>query len=182
MRQALFLDRDGVINIDTGYVHTREAFLFVPGIFELCLAAIQLDYVIVVVTNQAGIGRGYYTEDDFHRLTDWMVAQFADRHIQIADVYYSPHHPEFGIGSYRAETQDRKPAPGMLLKAAAKHGLSLPNSALIGDKGTDVLAARAAGIGTRILFGRDPSFDLVGGEYVIDSLADAAPLLVRLRS
>jgi D-glycero-D-manno-heptose 1,7-bisphosphate phosphatase len=146
-RRALFLDRDGVINVDRHYVHRVEDFEFLPGIFELCTAAEACGYLIVVVTNQAGIGRGYYTEDDFQHLTTWMVAVFRQRGIGIARVYHCPYHPTAGVGEYRRESFDRKPQPGMLLKARDDLGLDLAASVLIGDKDSDIDAGRAAGVG-----------------------------------
>ncbi len=149
--RALFLDRDGVINLERCYVGRREAFHFQGGIFELCRAAQALHYRLVVVTNQAGIARGYYTESDFLELTDWMVHEFAEQQIHIARVYYCPYHPIHGIGRYRYDSPDRKPKPGMLLRARAELGLDLPSSILIGDSPSDIEAAMAAGIGTKIL-------------------------------
>ena len=122
---ALFLDRDGVINVDHGYVHRPEHFEFVPGIFELCAEATTRGLPIVVVTNQAGIGRGYYTEADFHRLTDWMHERFRQAGVPLTAVYFCPFHPTAGIGAYRAESEFRKPGPGMILQAAREHALDL---------------------------------------------------------
>ncbi len=147
LRRALFLDRDGVINVERNYVHRMEDFEFVPGIFELCAAAQDLGFLLVVVTNQAGIGRGYYTETDFQRLTDWMLGEFRARGIDIARVYHCPYHPTAGVGEYRRDSYDRKPNPGMILKAQRDLGLDLTQSVLIGDKDSDIEAGRAAGVG-----------------------------------
>jgi len=149
--KALFLDRDGVINVDDNYVHTREAFHFQPGIYDLCRAAHSLGYLLLVVTNQAGIARGYYTESDFLELTKWMTQKFAEEQIQIARVYYCPYHPVHGVGRYRRDSPDRKPMPGMLLRARADFNLDMTASVLIGDKESDIEAAQAAGVGTKIL-------------------------------
>lgn len=145
--KALFLDRDGVINVDRNYVHRIEDFEFLPGIFELCAAAAQRGYLLVVVTNQAGIGRGYYTEADFEQVTAWMEGVFRQRGIDIARVYHCPYHPTAGVGEYRRESFDRKPNPGMLLKARDELGLDLAGSVLLGDKDSDIEAGRAAGVG-----------------------------------
>ncbi|HYF06306.1 MAG TPA: HAD family hydrolase [Acetobacteraceae bacterium] len=155
-RTALFLDRDGIINEDTGHVHRIEAFRFRAGIFDLCAAARARGLVLVVVTNQAGIGRGLYTERDFRALTDWMLARFAERDIQFASVEHCPDHPVHGIGAYRRENVRRKPGPGMILDAAAAHGLDLPRSLMLGDRASDMEAALAAGVGTRILLPASP--------------------------
>ena len=174
-RRALFLDRDGVINVDHGYVHTPEKFEFVDGIFELCRAARQFGYLLVVVTNQAGIGRGYYSEADFHRLTDWMCEQFRMRGADIAKVYFCPDHPEHGIGRYRRESPMRKPNPGMILAAAAEFDLDLAACVLVGDKLSDVEAGRAAGVGRNLLFasGGADKGDVVGALTTVRSHLNA---------
>jgi D-glycero-D-manno-heptose 1,7-bisphosphate phosphatase len=151
LNRALFLDRDGVVNVERNYVHSNEAFQFQDGIFDLCWAAQSLGYLLIVVTNQAGIARGYYTEADFHRLTDWMIQQFAEKQIRIAAVYYAPTHPVHGIGPYKVDSPDRKPGPGMLLRAQADFDLDLAASVLVGDRSSDIRAAEAAGVATRIL-------------------------------
>ena len=156
-KKALFLDRDGVINFDAGYTYRKETFEFIPGIFELCLAAQDLGYLLIVVTNQAGIARGYYSETDFHDLTGWMVEQFAGRNVQITRVYHCPYHPVFGVGKYKYDSPDRKPNPGMLIRAQADLNLDLPGSILIGDKVADIEAGSAAGVGIRILLSTDGS-------------------------
>jgi D-glycero-D-manno-heptose 1,7-bisphosphate phosphatase len=99
-----------------------------------------------VITNQAGIGRGYYTEADFQRLTDWMLGEFRKRDIELGRVYHCPYHPTEGIGAYRQESRDRKPNPGMILKAQQDFGLDLARSVLIGDKDSDMAAGRSGGI------------------------------------
>ena len=149
--KALFLDRDGVINVERGYVHRRESFEFIPGIFELCRAAQNLGYLLVIVTNQAGIARGYYSEAEFNKLTNWMISRFADENIAIARLYYCPYHPLFGVGEYKRDSADRKPNPGMLLQAQFDLDLNLSSSILIGDKLSDIQAGCAAGVGMQIL-------------------------------
>lgn len=152
VRRALFLDRDGVINHDAGYTHRWEDFVFVDGIFDLCREAHRRNYLLFVVTNQAGIGRGYYTEADFHELTKFMCARFVEEGAPITRVYFDPTHPTHGIGDYRRESPMRKPNPGMLLLAAEEYGVSLADSVLIGDNGSDIRAGVSAGIGTTLWF------------------------------
>lgn len=149
-RRALFLDRDGVINVDLGYVHKPEQVVFVDGIFDLVSEAKRLGYVVVVVTNQAGIGRGYYSEEDFHRLMAWMGNQFVQRGGKLDAVYFSPFHPEHGLGHYRRTSDCRKPAPGMIVRAKKELDLDLYESIIIGDKASDVTAGLAAEVGTII--------------------------------
>jgi len=170
-RPALFLDRDGVINEYKPYVHRAEDFQFIDGIFDLVAAAQLAGYLTVVVTNQAGIGRGLYTEEDFWSVTDWMIAQFAEHGCRIDGVYFCPTHPEHGVGRYRVESEYRKPRPGMLLQAAAELKISLPSSIMVGDKLSDMQAGIAAGVGANLFFGPSPCADT--DEYLaVDTLRD----------
>lgn len=150
-RRALFLDRDGIINHDAGYTHRREEFVFVDGIFALASLAHRRGFALVIVTNQAGIGRGYYTEADFHALMDWVTGEFARQGAPIARVEYCPDHPTAGIGAYRRDSDRRKPAPGMLRDAAAALGLHLPDCIMVGDKASDAVAGQRAGVRQAIL-------------------------------
>ena len=153
--KALFLDRDGVINKDYGYVSQKKDFDFIDGIFQLARSANHKGYLICVITNQAGIGRGYYSIDDFQHLTDWMCSQFKENESEITKVYYSPYHPVHGIGKYKKDDFSRKPNPGMLLQAKIELGINLSKSIFIGDKLTDMDAGIAAGIGKNILLTAD---------------------------
>jgi D-glycero-D-manno-heptose 1,7-bisphosphate phosphatase len=182
-RRALFLDRDGVINVDHGYVHQVERFEFVPGIFDLVrFWATELEQPVVVATNQSGIGRGYFDERTYAELTRWMCERFTAEHAPIARVYHCPYHPEHGIGEYRRDHPWRKPNPGMFLQAASDLDLDLAQSALVGDRTSDIAAAVAAGIGLRILL-RSNAHDIGedAGCHTVDDLAQALALL-RLRS
>ena len=144
--RALFLDRDGVINRDTGYPKEPGDIEFLPGIFELIRTANEKLYKVLIVTNQAGIGRGLYTEKQFFELMDWMQGQFNQKKCFYDDYYFCAYHPTAGIGIYKKESYDRKPNPGMILRAALAHQIDLAESILVGDKLTDVEAGRAAGI------------------------------------
>jgi len=141
MNKALFLDRDGVINIDKNYVHKIKDFEFIDGIFDLCDFFQKKDFLIFIITNQAGIARGYYNEKDFSNLTTWMLKEFSKRGIEITKVYYCPHHPDF-----TGECNCRKPKPGMILRAKEEFNVDLTNSILIGDKNSDIEAGIKAGI------------------------------------
>ena len=156
-RRALFLDRDGVINLDHGYVWKIADIEFVPGIFELARAARQRGFAIIVVTNQAGIGRGMYSEADFLALTGWIGARFEAEDAPIDKVYFCPAHPVHGLGRYKVDSPFRKPAPGMILQAAREFTVDLPGSVLVGDKESDIAAGRAAGVGTNVLYLPDSS-------------------------
>ena len=150
--KALFLDRDGVINVDHGYVHKINDFDFVSGIFDLSRKAIQKGYKIFVITNQAGIARGYYSLVDFNNLTDWMYERFKQEQCEISKVYLSPYHPTEGIGKYRKEHYSRKPNPGMIFLAQKEFDIDLKASILIGDKESDIEAGISAGVGTNLRF------------------------------
>lgn len=176
---ALFLDRDGVINVDHGYVHRIDQFEFIDGIFDLARCAVGLGWRLIVTTNQSGIGRGHYGEDDFRTLTEWMCKRFEAEGAPILQVYHCPFHPQEGVGRYRADHEWRKPRPGMFLQAAVDHGLDLPRCVAIGDQATDMQAAAAAGIAMRLLY--DPSGLSPDREAdsccTIRALADACTLL-----
>ncbi|MEG9437681.1 HAD family hydrolase [Edaphobacter sp. HDX4] len=144
--KALFLDRDGVVNVEIGYLHRIEEVEFVPGIFSLCRTARRLGYRLVIVTNQAGIARGYYDEAAFERLMTWMGEQLRNQGIELDAVYYCPYHPEHGIGDYKREHEDRKPGTGMLRRAMKELDVSLTQSVLIGDRCSDIAAANSAGL------------------------------------
>ncbi len=149
---ALFLDRDGVINEDPGYVHRAEDIRFIPGIFELARAAHASAYRVVIVTNQAGIGRGFFSEAQFNTLMQWMRTQFAEAGAPLSAVYHCPCHPQHGLGAYRRESPDRKPAPGMLFRARDELKIDLAASVLVGDKPSDTEAGSRAGVGCRLLY------------------------------
>lgn len=146
MKKALFLDRDGVINIDKKYVHKRSDFEFCEGIFELCLFFLQKSYEIFVITNQSGIARGYYTQKDFENLSAFMCEEFAKRGVKISHIYHCPH---------LEGCQCRKPQPGMLLKAQKDFDLNLKESFFIGDNLSDMQAGFAAGVGRLFLIGTE---------------------------
>ncbi len=176
---ALFLDRDGVINVDHGYVHRPDQFEFVPGIFELArFWTNELRRPIVVVTNQSGIGRGYFEQNAYSELTRWMCGRFEAEGTLIARVYHCPHHPLDGVGEYRCDHPWRKPNPGMLLQAISDLGLDPAHCAIVGDKMSDMEAGAAAGIGLRIRIGTGAG----PGEPAHEVAADLAEALALLRS
>jgi D-glycero-D-manno-heptose 1,7-bisphosphate phosphatase len=150
MNKAVFLDRDGVINVDRGYTYRIEDFEFIDGVFEACKLFAASGYRLIVVTNQSGIGRGLYSEQDFLTLTEWMKGQFRSQGIALDAVYFCPHHPEQGQGRYKQFCECRKPQPGMLLQGIAEFGLEPDRCVMFGDKVSDLEAARAAGIGRKV--------------------------------
>nr|WP_160054269.1 D-glycero-beta-D-manno-heptose 1,7-bisphosphate 7-phosphatase [Shewanella litoralis] len=180
LKKAVFLDRDGVINKDTGYVHNVDDFEYIDGVFEACLALKEMGYLLVVVTNQSGIARGMYSEDDFHHLTEWMDWNFADKGVDLDGIYYCPHHPEKGLGEYKQDCDCRKPKPGMLNSASQFLNIDLSQSVMVGDKADDMRAAKAAGINSAILVRSGKVVDEAGIELataVVDSIADVPNIL-----
>ena len=174
-RPALLLDRDGVINVDRGFVSRLEDFAWMPGIFDVARTATRLGMVIVVVTNQTGIGRGDYTEDDYRAVTAFMRERFEREDAALTAVYHCPFHPEAVEARYRAADHPwRKPRPGMLLAARDDLGLDLAASAMLGDRAADLLAGHAAGVGALGLIGKaDISFD---GVAKFERFADLSPV------
>jgi len=152
MHKALFLDRDGVINKNYGYVYSKENFDFFDGIFDLCRKATEEGYKIFIITNQSGIGRGYYALEDFMTLTSWMCDQFNEQGILIDKVYFSPYHVDAAIPEYKGDHFTRKPNPGMILQAQKEFDIDLDLSIIVGDSISDVEAGIAAGIGLRIQY------------------------------
>lgn len=151
-RRALFLDRDGVINVDHAYVHRPSQTEWVPGIFDLVRRARAAGYEPVVITNQAGIARGYFDEATFRAYMDWIAEAFRLEGCPLLASYFCPHHPKEGVGELRVDCDCRKPVPGMILQAAREWDIDLAASLLVGDKAGDVEAGLAAGIGRNFLF------------------------------
>ena len=176
--RALFLDRDGVININHGYVYSVDNFEFVDGIFDLARNACANNFKIVVITNQSGIGRGFYSEEQFHQLTLWMCQEFLNAGAPIERVFFSPFHPIKGLGKYKKDDFSRKPNPGMILQAQEELDLDLKNSILIGDKSTDIEAGVAAGIGLNFFLGQECPLEMVSLQcFEIGSLLEVIPFL-----
>ena len=155
MKKAIFLDRDGVINKDFSYVYKIEEFEFVDGIFEFLREAQRRGYILIVVTNQSGIGRGYYSLEDFERVTEYMIDKMKKEGVDISkeQIFFCPHSPE-------ANCSCRKPSPKMILDAKERFDIDLSKSILIGDKKTDIEAAKRAGVAKRVLIKKDSKIDL----------------------
>ena len=137
MEKALFLDRDGVINKDGKYLYKKEDITFVDGIFELTKKAIELGYIIIIVTNQSGIARGLFTELDVQNLHIWITEQFLKKGVKIRDFYHCPFHIDGTVEIYKKESYLRKPDRGMFDVAVRGHGIDLSRSIMIGDKNSD---------------------------------------------
>jgi len=164
-KKAIFLDRDGVINQDIGYLHEIDKFKFIDGVFDLCKKFIKSNYLLIIVTNQSGIARGYYTVSDFNKLNNWMLKRFKENGITISAVYFCPHGPDDNCSC-------RKPKSGMILDAAVHHNIDLENSWLIGDKFRDIESAINGGIKNTIKIGLEKSDnDAIIPTYTLKSLS-----------
>ena len=150
-KPAIFLDRDGVINKDNGYVSQRDDFEFIEGTIEACIELQKKGYLLVVITNQSGIARGLFTEAQFNTLTEWMDWSMSDRGVDLDGIYYCPHHSEEGQGEFKIDCECRKPKPGMLMNAIEDLNIDIDTSILVGDKTSDLQAGIAAGIKTNYL-------------------------------
>lgn len=159
-----FLDRDGVINHDTGYIGRPEDLKLIDGVPEALALLQDAGYALVIVTNQSGIGRGYFTEDDYRRVTMRLEDLLAQHDIRLAAIEHCPHRPDEGC-------ECRKPKPKMLLDGARKLGLSLGDAVLFGDKVSDLAAGRAAEIGRCFLIGAAAAASIDGIDHADDLLA-----------
>lgn len=170
--KIVFLDRDGVINKEVGYLHKVADFEFIEGVFDACQYFQSLGYQVIIVTNQSGIERGYYTEEDFHIVTDWMLKQFKHNGIEVLDVFYCPHGPE-------SDCSCRKPKPGMFIQADGKHHIDMSNSWMIGDKEADIQAANSAGISNTILVksGHEINEESSKAKFILDSIKQVVTIL-----
>ncbi len=157
MNQALFLDRDGVINRDSGYVGNPADFKLLPGIAQVMMAAQSLGYLLVVITNQSGIARGYFTQDDYAAVETRMKRCLSDEGISLTAIYHCPHFPGGTVKQLATTCDCRKPAPGMILQAAKDLQIDLDASILLGDKPSDIEAGLAAGVADNFLIAPNSS-------------------------
>ncbi len=144
-RRAVFLDRDGTINVEKDYLYRIEDFEFIPGAPEAIKRLKDAGFLVIVVTNQSGVARGYYTLEDVDRLHAYIQEKLADIGTSIDAFYVCPHHPTEGVGKYRADCDCRKGKPGMLLQAAEDFDIDLERSCMVGDKEADIEAGKSAG-------------------------------------
>lgn len=177
LRRAAFVDRDGVINAELDHVGRPEDFHLLPRAIAGLRRLAGHGYLLVVVTNQAGIAKGLYGEEDYQRVTRYMTDLLLSQRVQLQAVYHCPHHPLGSVSRYAIACDCRKPAPGLLLRAAEEIQLDLPRSVLIGDKVSDTAAGRAAGLHRTILVRSGhvlPEGALRYADYCCDDLSDAA--------
>lgn len=165
--KALFLDRDGVVNIEKDYLYKISDFEFMDGIFDLCKHYGDLGYLIFIVTNQSGIARNFYTEDDLGILNNWMVNEFKNHGISISKVYHCPHHPDIS-----GKCHCRKPEPGMILDAKKEFNLDLDYSLIVGDKERDIEAGLNAGVRESYLFDEKNEIKISKATKIVSKLND----------
>lgn len=169
-KPAVFIDRDGVINVDHGYVSQQDDFEYIDGVFDATKAIKALGYQLVLVTNQSGIARGYYSEQEFLTLTEWMDWNFIDQGVEFDGIYYCPHHPDGSVDKFTQVCDCRKPSPGMFNTAQQELDIDMANSIMIGDKADDMRAAIAAHVGTKIL--------VCSGKEVTDEAQELATVVL----
>ncbi len=178
--KALFLDRDGTINVETGYPRDFSQIAIYPGSFEAIREARRAGFKVFIVTNQSGVGRGYLDEAALEKLHACLADALASGDAPVDAIYYCPHHEQAGLGRFRTACECRKPAPGMALRAAREHDLDLRASYMVGDKVEDIkfgLAAGATPILVRTGYGRDSEARLPGLDvrpaFVADGIREA---------
>ena len=183
LRRAVFLDRDGVLNQDRGYVSRPEDFEWMPGVMHALRALQRAGWALVVTTDQSGIARGLYGPAEYENLTAWMHSELARHGITLDGVYHCPHLPDAPLAAWCRQCDCRKPAPGMLRRASRDLRLDLSKCVMVGDKPADILAGRAAGVAAciRIADAIDHAYcDFADppADFTCASLAEAARWLL----
>jgi len=179
LKRAVFIDRDGTINEESGYLCKREDCRFIPGALEAIAQLNKAGFLVVVVTNQSGIARGYYSEADLDKLHLYMSREIATAGGLVAGWYHCPHHPEFPAGEYQCDC--RKPLPGMIQRAAHELGIDLTSSWMVGDKIADVYAGIAAGCQTILVetgYGSVEALSAPNEQIILDDLGAAAAYII----
>jgi D-glycero-D-manno-heptose 1,7-bisphosphate phosphatase len=171
--KTIFLDRDGVINKEKNYLYKIEDIEFIDGVFKTCQYFTNLNYKIIIITNQSGISKGYYTESDYQKLTKWLLSQFHEKKISILDIFHCPHNPE-------SKCSCRKPKPGMFIQAKKKYNIDMKKSWMIGDKEVDILASNSAGIENTILVrsGHLINESNSKSRYIINSIKESTKIIL----
>lgn len=165
IQKAAFLDRDGVLNYDYGYVGDWKRFKLIPGVITACRILQEKNYHLIIITNQSGISRGFFTHDQYLLLQNQIMEHFAHRNIFIKETFYCPHHPKGTVDAFVKACRCRKPMPGLIQEASSRFNIDLHNSLMFGDKKSDQEAAKNAGVG---------NFVPVGSEFgIYSNLLDA---------
>jgi D-glycero-D-manno-heptose 1,7-bisphosphate phosphatase len=177
-RKAAFVDRDGVLNVDLGYVYRHEDFQWLPGAVDALAALQNAGWALVVVTNQSGVARGLYTLEQMQALHAQVTAELLALGITLDGIYACPHLPNAALPQYRLDCDCRKPKPGLILQAAQAHDLDLAASALFGDKPSDIAAGRSAGVAHCCLIGDRATAAACGADAHSASLIDAVQTML----
>lgn len=183
-RPVIFLDRDGTINEEVNYLHRPEDLKILPGAAEAISRFNQAGFLVIVITNQAGIGRGYYTQQDMEKLNEYMNQVLAEQNAHIDGFYFCPHHPEHGIGEYKKVCDCRKPGIGMFRQAEQDFSIEKAHSYMIGDKLIDTQAGHNYGVSSILVgtgYGKELFENQCQGkrrttnyEYYAENLMEAA--------
>ena len=146
MNKAIFLDRDGTINVEKNYLYRKEDFEFIEGVPQALKLFREKGYLLILITNQSGIARGYYSVSDMEKLHEYMQSELRKYNAQFDDIFYCPHHPEAVIEEYRIDCDCRKPRTGMFERAIEKYNIDIRNSYAIGDRERDLIPAEQLGV------------------------------------
>ncbi len=180
MTKAAFIDRDGVINEDRNYVYRISDFIMLPGVIDGLTLLRNSGYLLIIVTNQAGIARGYYSQTEMDHLHKHMRMQFAEKGLALDAIYFCPHHPQGSIKALSILCDCRKPSPGMIFQAAKDFNINLASSILIGDKLIDLQAGKNAGVGRTVIVESGHKVDLTTrfeADLVAENLLAAAQII-----
>ena len=175
--KAVILDRDGTINVDKGYVHRVEDFTYLEGVIEGLKILQQEGYILIVITNQSGIARGYFSEDDYKKLEKWMINDLKEKDVNISASYYCPHHPQAKVDKYRKECDCRKPQLALFEKAISEFDIDTDNLILVGDKERDVAFCKKYQSVKGIVIYSNEKHKLNNISYVKGGLLEAAKLI-----
>ena len=175
--QAVFIDRDGVLNEDFGYTYQLSDLKILEGVVEGLQSILALDFKVIIITNQSGIARGLYSIKDLHVFMNEMINIFLKNQIDITDYFFCPHYPGGMVQEYAIKCSCRKPEAGMLFAAEKKYNLDLSKSILIGDKETDILAGQNANLFSNILISSEERNDQSNATHIAQNLIDAAEII-----
>ena len=175
--QAVFIDRDGVLNEDFGYTSQLSDLKILEGVVEGLQAILALNFKVIIITNQSGIARGLYSIEDLHVFMNEMINIFLKNQIDITDYFFCPHYPGGMVQEYAIKCSCRKPEAGMLFAAEKKYNLDLSKSILIGDKETDILAGQNANLFSNILIGSEERNEQSNATHIAQNLIDAAEII-----
>jgi D-glycero-D-manno-heptose 1,7-bisphosphate phosphatase len=183
MKKAIFLDRDGVINKEINYLYRVKDLEIIKGVSKAIKIFNSLDYLVIVITNQAGVAKGYYSEEDVILLNRYIKEYFERKDSIINMFYYCPHHIEGTVKKYKKKCKCRKPGSGMIKKAQKEFDIDLKKSILVGDKETDILAGLNAGVKTKVLVRSGHEIDEcnTNAEFVCDNLLSFAKIFLKIR-